>query len=456
MRTYLPQDVRKLKPIFFSCVEKGKGYVGMWGNIQLKQLKNAIFIKADDYDIQNLVLIHMLHITFTLSLISLFINPILGLPKSIIYSNIGSFFFIIFNYWIVRIKQHYELGRWVYLSFVMVMINFLWFESEGSAGPSLFYILAFVPMFIFLVETKRLKYGFIVIGLNVPILLLLEGYKPEWLTYYNSNTQRILDILIVCLVFVIFEIPLIIYVKNLVIQQRNSAKKSEQVKTRYITHLSHEIRTPMNAILGFSELLGQNDLKPEEQHDYINIINDNGHSLLNLLNNIINLSKIEDEQSKISLSSFSAYGLLKNVHSSLSYNAKGSSVDFSIESPKESDVMFSSDVVLVYQVISNLVFNALKFTHSGYVHMGFEAKNEHITFWVKDTGIGISQEKQSSIFNQFEQVYDHSQTLNLSGTGLGLTICKSLSKILHGQLTLESEIAKGSTFYFKLPLQFPS
>jgi len=338
----------------------------------------------------------------------------------------------------------------------MVMINFLWFESEGSAGPSLFYILAFVPMFIFLVETKRLKYGFIVIGLNVPILLLLEGYKPEWLTYYNSNTQRILDILIVCLVFVIFEIPLIIYVKNLVIQQRNSAKKSEQVKTRYITHLSHEIRTPMNAILGFSELLGQNDLKPEEQHDYINIINDNGHSLLNLLNNIINLSKIEDEQSKISLSSFSAYGLLKNVHSSLSYNAKGSSVDFSIESPKESDVMFSSDVVLVYQVISNLVFNALKFTHSGYVHMGFEAKNEHITFWVKDTGIGISQEKQSSIFNQFEQVYDHSQTLNLSGTGLGLTICKSLSKILHGQLTLESEIAKGSTFYFKLPLQFPS
>ena len=428
----------------------------MWGILRFKQLKNAIFIKADDYDIQNLVLIHMLHITFTLSLISLFINPLLGLPKSVIYGNIGSFFFIIFNYWIVRRKQRYELGCWVYLSFVMVMINFLWFESEGSAGPSLFYILAFVPMFVFLVENKRLKYGFIVIGLNVPLLLLLEGYNPEWLTYYESNTQRIFDILIVCFVFVIFEIPLIIYVKNLVISQRNSAKKSEQIKTKYITHLSHEIRTPMNAILGFSELLSQNDLEPEERHSYINIINDNGHTLLNLLNNIINLSKIEDQLTRVSLSRFSAYGLLKNVHSSLSFKTIESIVDFKIVMPRKDDVMLTSDVVLIYQILSNLVFNALKFTNEGYVHMGFEAKNEHITFWVKDTGVGISQDKQNSIFNQFEQVNDHSQTLNLSGTGLGLTICKSLSKILHGQLTLESEIAKGSTFYFKLPLQFPA
>ncbi|MBK3516325.1 hypothetical protein [Carboxylicivirga marina] len=190
----------------------------MWGKHQMAGVKRLFFIRADEYEIQNLVLIHMLHITFFLSLFSAFTNPFLGLPLSVIYVNFLAFVLIVFNYWLVRVKKKYKQGRFFYLSFVILMLNFLWLETGGSTGPTLFYILAFVPMFIFLVDKKRLIIGFIIISINIPILLLIEAYYPELITYYSNNIDRILDILLVCIIFVIFEIPLIIYVKNTIIE----------------------------------------------------------------------------------------------------------------------------------------------------------------------------------------------------------------------------------------------
>ncbi|MCG8581522.1 MAG: HAMP domain-containing histidine kinase [Bacteroidales bacterium] len=426
----------------------------MWRKHLFNRIKKNLFVSASMYEVQDLVLIHMLHITFTLTFISALTNPFLDLPESVIYGNFFAMFFVLIIYWIVRFRSQFVLGRRLYLGFVLIMINFLWFETGGSTGPTLFSILAIIPMFTFMVDNKNLKFGYLIIGINVPLLLLAEGYNPDLISYYSSNTQRIMDIMVVCSIFVLFEIPLIVYVKNTVIKQRNSAQESALHKTSYITNLSHEIRTPMNAILGFSELMDQSDLNDEDRKSYIQHINDNGNTLLLLLNNIINISKIEQEQTKVSLSKFSALEVVKRIHSSLSFK-QSSVVDFKIIAKNTDDIYVYSDAVILYQILSNLTFNALKFTKKGYVHLDIKASDDSVIFIVRDSGIGICESKQASIFKQFEQARDDKQLFNVNGSGLGLTISSNLTEKLKGQICFESKKNIGTTFYLKLPIKFP-
>ena len=423
----------------------------MWGKQFLKSIRAAVFVRSENYEIPNLVLIHMLHVTFSLIITSAIFNPYFGVPLTVIYLNFIAAIVIGFIYWLVRAKAKYKLGRRIYLSFVLIIINFLWLETEGSSGPALFYVVALIPIVTFIVDNRYLKLAYAIIGINVPALLLIEAYQPQWITQYPSDLHRVLDIMSVCFVFIVFEVPLIIYIKNVVISQRNNALHSEKVKTSYITNLSHEIRTPMNAILGFSELLNQKDLQEDERSKFINIINDNGQTLLSLLNNIINISKIEEEQAKVSLTAFSPYNLLKQVHAALSFKAN-SEVDFRIVVDEDQDLSMESDTMFLYQILSNLTFNALKFTNKGYVHIGYCTEDEYITFFIKDTGIGICQSKHDKLFNQYEQIKENNQLININGTGLGLTICKSLSVLLKGELFFDSEKNIGTTFYLKLPI----
>ncbi|MBS2211718.1 hypothetical protein KEM09_09905 [Carboxylicivirga mesophila] len=424
----------------------------MLGKQFINRIKELVLIKPDEYTIQELVLIHMLHITLCLIVISAIFNPFLGLPMSVIYSNFASSLIITFIYWVARIKRKFRIAKRLYLAFVVLMINFLWLETAGSSGPTLFYILAFVPLLTFLLNNNLLKYAYMVIGINVPGLLLIEAYFPEIITYYPSEIQRVLDILMVCLIFIIFEIPLIIYIKNLVINQRNEALHSERIKTSYVTHLSHEIRTPMNAILGFAELLEQDDLELAERKEYINIINDNGHTLLNLLNNIINIAKIEEDSTKVSLSKFNPDSLLKRIQASLSFKASNG-VDFKTLKKTNESVMIHSDIILLYQILSNLTFNALKFTQQGHVYLSYAIIGDSIKFTVEDTGLGICQSKHDSLFNQFEQDSDN-KLVNFNGSGLGLTISKNLSHLLKGKLYFESEKDRGTSFHLEIPVDY--
>ncbi len=422
----------------------------MWRNKLIEGLKKTVYIKPEDYEVQNLVLIHMLHLTMCLILIATIFNPFVGVSKSVIFSNNLSAFIIGCIYWAVRFKKRYTLGRRLYLLFVFVMINYLWIETGGSTGPTVVYIVAFVPMLTFMVSSKMLKYTYTIIFFNIPMLLLFEVYFPEYITSYPSQLHRVMDILMVFSVFIVFEIPLIIYVKKVVIEQRNTARQSEKLKTSFITSLSHEIRTPMNAILGFSELLNQDDLENDERKSYINHINENGNTLLLLLNNIINISKIEQEQTKVSLSKFVGLQIVQRVYSSLSYK-QSDAVDFRIVATEADNDMIYSDAAMLFQILTNLTFNALKFTKEGFVHLDIQTHGHWITFIVKDSGIGICQSKQDKLFKQYEQAKDDNQLMNLDGSGLGLAICSNLTEKLNGQLYFESEKNVGTTFYLKLP-----
>lgn len=419
----------------------------------LNWIKRIVLVNPNNFDIQDLVLIHMLHITLSLIIVSAIFNPFLEVPDSVIIINLLSSIIIMFFYWLTRFKKRFALGKLLYLSYVFVMINFLWIETAGSSGPTLIYIVAFIPMLTFMLNNKALTYSYIVIGINIPALILLEAYWPDLIKYYPSELYRVLDILMVSLVFILFEIPLIIYIKKLVITQRNNAREVAIQKTSYITNLSHEIRTPMNAILGFSELLNQDDLEIVEQKSYIQQINENGNTLLLLLNNIINISKIEHGQTEVSLSQFNALQIITRVHSSLSYK-QSQLVDFKVIASEKNDEIIYSDAMFLYQILSNLTYNALKFTKKGFVHMDIQSNNDSVTFIVKDSGIGICESKQAYIFKQFEQAKSDYHMINLNGSGLGLAISSNLTEKLNGHICFESEKNVGTTFYLTLPFLY--
>jgi PAS domain S-box-containing protein len=230
------------------------------------------------------------------------------------------------------------------------------------------------------------------------------------------------------------------------------AEEADKLKSAFLANMSHEIRTPMNAIVGFADLLGRAELKDEERETYIKIIKSSSNSLLGLINDIIDLSKIEVERININKIEFSLQTVLLELYSSYSSETE-ENVQLIFDNQDETDsIRLTTDPLRFKQVFTNLIDNALKFTDKGTVNFGYSIKSKSkIQFYVKDTGIGIPKSKQEIIFDRFRKLEEDSSKL-YRGTGLGLTISKKLIELLGGRIWLESEQNQGATFYFDLPL----
>ncbi len=232
--------------------------------------------------------------------------------------------------------------------------------------------------------------------------------------------------------------------------EKIKAEQADKLKSAFLANMSHEIRTPMNAIIGFSELLGRQDLSAEDKNTYLGIIKSSSNSLLNLINDIIDLSKIEVEKIEIVKLNFSVHKILEELYQSYSSNSRGLEIVFDNKSEKQ-DIQIYSDPLRLKQVFINLLENAVKFTESGTINIGF-SKTERfkLLFYVKDTGIGIPKDKLNVIFERFRKLDENNSKL-YRGTGLGLTISKKLVQLLGGEMWVESEFGNGSVFYFSLP-----
>ena len=233
---------------------------------------------------------------------------------------------------------------------------------------------------------------------------------------------------------------------------KEEAEKADMLKTAFLANMSHEIRTPMNAILGFIDILDDTCYTEEERKQFKKLINSSGQTLIALINDIIDIAKIESGQIDISLNSFELAPLVEELK--LLYEKKvlenNSSVEIHIDTVQP--VNMNSDLHRINQVMVNLLDNAIKFTETGQIWFGYKLKAREVLFFVKDTGIGISEESQAYIFERFRKIENANSKL-YRGAGLGLTISKHIVELLGGRIWVESEFGKGTTFFFTIPFE---
>ncbi|MFC1676865.1 CBS domain-containing protein [Planctomycetota bacterium] len=229
---------------------------------------------------------------------------------------------------------------------------------------------------------------------------------------------------------------------------------NDLAKSRFLANMSHEIRTPMNAIIGFSEVLAESKLS-KEQKQYVKMVLGSGKNLLQLINDILDFSKIEAGKLDVEIMECSLGELLTTVESLMRPTAEQKGLIFDIIQLGDLPAQICTDIVRMRQCLLNLVSNAVKFTEKGYVHITvsmYEADGKNcIRFDIEDSGIGIATETQETIFEEFVQA-DGSITRQYGGTGLGLAITRKLVHLLEGEITLTSELAKGSTFSLLIPV----
>jgi signal transduction histidine kinase/CheY-like chemotaxis protein len=236
------------------------------------------------------------------------------------------------------------------------------------------------------------------------------------------------------------------------IVERKIAEESDKLKSAFLANMSHELRTPMNAIIAFSNFLRDPDLPPKKHSEYLNHITAAGDSLLHLIDDIIDIAKLEAKQLKITIGPANISRMLrelKKVFQKLkSKNNYDADLILSIDCTV--DYIINTDILRVKQIISNLIENAFKYTPQGVIEFGVTRIPDGLLFFVRDTGIGISKEKQQRIFDRFQQI-DSELNRKYGGTGLGLAISKNLTELLGGRIWLESEPEKGSTFFVHIP-----
>lgn len=232
---------------------------------------------------------------------------------------------------------------------------------------------------------------------------------------------------------------------------KEKAEENDQLKSAFLANISHEIRTPMNGILGFTELLKDPEISKEDHDMYLRIIEQSGYRMLSIINNIVDISKIEAGQMELHIDKREVNPLLQDLRLFFlpGTREKGLELFCHCGLPDELSVL-ETDHTKLTQTLTNLIKNAIKFTSSGSIDFGYERKGKFLEFFVKDTGEGIEKEQIPVIFERFRQG-SFSLTRNYEGAGLGLSISKAYIEMLGGKVRVESERGKGSVFFFTLP-----
>jgi signal transduction histidine kinase/HPt (histidine-containing phosphotransfer) domain-containing protein len=233
-------------------------------------------------------------------------------------------------------------------------------------------------------------------------------------------------------------------------EAREEVQEATKVKSTFFSHMSHEIRTPMNAITGMGELL-QNENLEERQMGYVNDIVTSAKSLLEIINDILDYSKIESGTLTLYQVDYNFNAFINQLESMFSFIAKNKGLEFRFTRENNLPGALHGDEFRLRQILTNIIGNAIKFTDKGYVSVNVSVSNGMIIFAVEDSGIGIREEEQPKLFNALENA-ERSMNRNVIGTGLGLAISKSFVEMMGGSITLESEYGKGTTFYISIPI----
>ncbi len=242
--------------------------------------------------------------------------------------------------------------------------------------------------------------------------------------------------------------------KNIELQiAKEKAEESTRLKTAFLNNISHEIRTPLNGILGFGQLLSNEQLLPQEREKYLTMLEESSNRLITTVTNFIDISQLQSKSQTVFKTAILPENIIEEIVSIFKERNKKNGVNIDYQTPINTyDIYLNTDKELLHKILFHLVDNAVKFTQVGTINIGFEQEETNLKFFIKDTGIGIENSKKEFIFNEFEQGKSSSNR-GYEGSGLGLSVAKGYIELLGGKIWVESELGKGTTFYFSLPLQ---
>ncbi len=359
-------------------------------------------------------------------------------------------------YYFSRIKQKFYLPLYILSLAGLILISLLWLANAGSNGPMTYIYFAILAFFIF-VHTGSARIIMVsLLILNLLVLYFIEKWFPHLVVPYDDPSIRAIDHYSVLLPTILIIYFVVSYARLNLLEEKRKAEISDQLKSAFLANMSHEIRTPMNSILGFSQLLEDESIDRETRTKYLGYIHSGGESLLNLINDIIDISKIEAGELKLEKSYFNLFEMMQELYDTFSGEREKmnkSDMKLNLDLPIYAEYfLYYTDRFRLKQILANLLSNAFKYTDEGAVAFGFREQKNQLVFFVRDTGIGMSEEEAKLIFERFWKVKEHKGRL-YSGTGLGLAISKNLAELLGGSISLKSEKDVGSEFIFTIPLK---
>ncbi len=395
-------------------------------------------------------------LSFSLAIFSLVgsvINFFLGLSPIMIIAPLLSAIIMFFVYYQSLRAKNKFLYKVIMAIVSYFFFNFLWFFNSASVGPTLFLFLLYFFFIMMIFEKKSRILFSALLMINLLLLFIIEFYHSDLIPPYSNDKIRILDIYSSFFMYLAFSSILVLVVKYYYNLERKRSKKSDQLKSAFLSNMSHEIRTPMSAILGFSKLLDYAESE-KERSEYVEIINENGKLLMQLLDDIIDISRMDVGQFDIYTKVFSLNSVMSELKKviRLSLDQQHKQLVNLKMIAKKGDIAIQSDENRLRQILYNLLSNAAKFTSKGEIQFGYNLLDgKDIEFYVSDTGIGIKEEHKNEIFNRFYKVENSVHSSLPSGSGIGLSIVKMLIEKMGGSLSFDSIYGRGSTFRFVLP-----
>lgn len=346
-------------------------------------------------------------------------------------------------------KKNKKLTVVVFVASVLAFFGGLIFERPedqillAKGYQDIFVVscfLASIGLLYFLLKTFRKE------GIQYERTLKEELNEKEKLNKELDSTKRDLE-------------KYVNHLDELLVEKTKEIERTSneiiKLKDEFLANMSHEIRSPMNGIIGMVDILKDNAELNEEQRSSINTIHSSSHQLLGILNDILDLSKLESGKMNVKNSEVKLVDEINKIADLFKSNAKEKGIELKIEVSDNVPKYILTDKVKIIQVLTNLVDNAVKFTRNGAITIKvFPTEFDQVKFEIVDTGPGISSENQQKVFSQFQQI-DQSSTKSVKGTGLGLAICKNIVELLNGEIGVISELGTGSTFWFSINIIVP-
>jgi hypothetical protein len=421
----------------------------------IKEIRRYLFKKPDEIGLDNYLVLSFCFLASVLGLLGTLINSGLNIGIVSVVSTFIAAIIFFGLYLYSRITCKYLVSKFVLILLCLGVLDIQYFVNYGSKG-SILYLFVIVESFIILLFKNPIKISLIIVVFaNVIGLYLAEHFHPEMIGDYENNAVRLMDVYSGMIIYLILTVLLLNFATKFYTTQQEKAEMADKLKSAFLANMSHEIRTPMNGILGFAELLKQPNLSGDEQQEFIGIIEKSGARMLGILNNIIDISKIEAGLMTTDIRESDINDQIEYIYSFFKpeTDKKGLTLTV-IKSLSSKEAIILTDPEKLYAILINLVKNAIKYTDTGSIEFGYMKKTvkgqPELEFFVKDTGIGIPNDRHEAIFERFIQA-DISDKHAHQGAGLGLSISKAFIEMLGGKIRVESEQGSGSIFYFTLP-----